>query len=68
MAPGTVWFSPPMVSSSGPRSSFAVSTLSGECGEKAAVAASNSGLAGDGIVHRPCKALDSSSDRVLPKL
>src|SRR6516164_3576937 len=51
IASGTVWSLPPMVSSSGPRSSFAVLTSAGECGEKAAVAASNSGLAGEGIVH-----------------
>jgi hypothetical protein len=57
-----------MVSSSGPRSSFAVSTWAGECGEKAAAAASNRGRAEDGIVHRSYRALDSSSDRALPKL
>ena len=63
MASGTVWSLPPMVSSSGPRSWFAVSTLSGECGENAA--ASDSGRAGDGIVHRSCKASDSGVGAVF---
>src|ERR1700733_67829 len=34
MASGTVWSWPPITSSSGPRSSFLVWTLSGECREK----------------------------------
>lgn len=38
MASGTVCSFPPMVSSSGPPSSFSVSTFVGECGENAALA------------------------------
>jgi hypothetical protein len=53
---------------SGPRPSLEVLTLSGECGEKFAVAASNSGLPGAGIVQRSKSSLDSSSGRALPKL
>ena len=51
-ASGTVWSLPPVISSSGPRTSLAVSTLAGECGSKLAAAASNSGLPGAGIVQR----------------
>ena len=46
MASGTVWSRPPMISSSGPRSALPVLTFAGECSEKLAPAASNSGLPG----------------------
>jgi CTP:molybdopterin cytidylyltransferase MocA len=58
----------PMVSSSGPRSGFLVLTASGECRVKFAVAASNSGLAGDGTAHCWCSWSDSSGLTALPKL
>src|SRR5262249_28676070 len=48
-AGGTVWSRPPAVTSSGPRVLLPVSTWAGERGVKVAVAASNSGLPGDGM-------------------
>ena len=68
IASGTVWSWPPMISSSGPRPSLSVSTLAGECSEKFAAAASNSGLPGAGMAHRSNSASDSSSLTALPKL
>jgi len=57
-----------MMSRSGPRSAFLVSTLAGECSEKLAAAASNSGLPGDGTTHSFHSSADSSSVRAFPKL
>ena len=67
IASGTVWSLPPMVSSSGPRSSLFVSTLVSACGLKLALAAWNSGRAGEGIVHLSNSSPDSSSSDALPK-
>ena len=63
-----MWSSLPDVSSSGPRTARWVSTFAGEFREKLAVASSNSGRPGPGIVHASNRASDSSSVRVLPKL
>ena len=62
-----MWSWPPEISSSGPRSSFVVSTAACECSTKFAAAAWNSGRAGDGIVHFSNSSSDSSSDTALPK-
>src|SRR5262249_19612630 len=59
---------PPPVSSSGPRALFAVFTPAGGWGGEGAAAAPHRGLAAGGIVHRSCRAPDSSSDSALPKL
>ena len=67
IAAGTVWSFPPAVSSSGPRVEFPVFTFAGECDEKFADAASNSGWPGDGIVQRSNSSLDSASEIALPK-
>ena len=67
MASGTVWSWPPITSSSGPRSLLPVSTFAGECSEKFAAAASNSGLPGAGMVQRSYSAADSSSLIAFPK-
>jgi len=48
------------VISSGPRVALPVSTLAGEPGAKLATAASNSGLAGEGIVQRSYSSFDSA--------
>jgi hypothetical protein len=45
-----------------------VLTLAGECREKVAAAASNSGRPGAGMAHRCYRVSDSSASRVLPKL
>ena len=66
IASGTVWSLPPMMSSNGPRSELPVLTFAGECGEKLALAASNSGLPGAGIVHFSYSASDSSGETALP--
>ena len=63
---GTVWSLPPETSSSGPRRALRVSTAAGECDTKFAVAASNSGRPGDGIVHFSCSRSDSSRLSALP--
>ena len=52
----------------GPRVGVRVSTLAGECSEKLAAAASNSGLPGEGTTHRSYSASDSSPGSVFPKL
>jgi AAA ATPase-like protein len=58
---GTVWSCAPEMRSSGPRVWLPVPTLAWEWREKLAVAASNSGRAGDGIAHLPNSSADSSS-------
>ena len=65
-ASGTVWSSPPMTSSSGPRSGLPVSTLLGEWRWKLALAASKSGWPGAAIAHWSNKEFDSSSLTALP--
>src|SRR4051812_34946132 len=67
IASGTVRSRPPMTSSSGPRWSLWVFTSAGECREKFAVAASNNGLPGAGMVHRSWSWSDSSSGTALAK-
>ena len=61
-----MWSLPPAVISSGPRVALRVSTFAGECSDRFAAAASNSGRPGEGIVQRSKSSADSAAEMALP--